>query len=70
VSRYGIVPLLMPGLLERESDLGTLAAQIDSGSGGVVTEKTVETHLGHAYAKLNVRSRTDLPDALAAPATA
>jgi len=29
-----------------------------------VTEKTVETHLGHAYAKLKVSSRTDLPDAL------
>ena len=31
-----------------------------------VTEKTVETHLGHAYAKLKVRSRAELPKALAA----
>jgi len=29
-----------------------------------VTEKTVETHLGHAYAKLKVRSRTELQGAL------
>jgi len=29
-----------------------------------VTEKTVETHLGHAYAKLKVHSRTELPGAL------
>jgi DNA-binding CsgD family transcriptional regulator len=32
-----------------------------------VTEKTVETHLGHAYAKLNVHSRRELEAALAAP---
>ena len=31
-----------------------------------VTTKTVETHLGHAYTKLGVGSRTDLADALAA----
>jgi DNA-binding CsgD family transcriptional regulator len=31
-----------------------------------VTEKTVETHLGHAFAKLDVRSRRELPDVLAA----
>ena len=30
-----------------------------------VTEKTVETHLGHAFSKLDVRSRRELPDALA-----
>ena len=30
-----------------------------------VTEKTVETHLGHAYAKLGVRSRRELSGALA-----
>lgn len=29
-----------------------------------VTEKTVETHLGHAYAKLKVSSRTELQGAL------
>jgi len=29
-----------------------------------VTEKTVETHLGHAYAQLKVRSRIELPGAL------
>lgn len=31
-----------------------------------VTEKTVEAHLGHAYTKLGVSSRRDLPAALAA----
>jgi DNA-binding CsgD family transcriptional regulator len=31
-----------------------------------VTEKTVETHLGHAFAKLDIRSRRELPDALTA----
>ena len=30
-----------------------------------VTEKTIETHLGHAYAKLGVRSRRELSAALA-----
>jgi DNA-binding CsgD family transcriptional regulator len=29
-----------------------------------VTEKTVESHLSHAYTKLNVKSRSQLPDAL------
>jgi DNA-binding CsgD family transcriptional regulator len=29
-----------------------------------VTEKTVEGHLGHAYRKLDVRSRSELPRAL------
>jgi DNA-binding NarL/FixJ family response regulator len=32
-----------------------------------ITEKTVETHLGHAYDKLGVRSRTKLHDVLATP---
>jgi DNA-binding CsgD family transcriptional regulator/RecA/RadA recombinase len=32
-----------------------------------VTEKTVETHLSHAFAKLDVRSRRALADALANP---
>jgi DNA-binding CsgD family transcriptional regulator len=30
-----------------------------------VTEKTIETHLGHAFRKLNVSSRRQLPDVLA-----
>jgi DNA-binding CsgD family transcriptional regulator len=30
-----------------------------------VTRKTVETHLGHAYAKLNIASRKELANALA-----
>ena len=29
-----------------------------------VTEKTVESHLGHAYRKLDIRSRSELPQAL------
>lgn len=33
-----------------------------------VTEKTVETHLGHVYDKLGIRSRRRLPDALGAGA--
>jgi DNA-binding NarL/FixJ family response regulator len=32
----------------------------------VVTRKTVEVHLSHAYRKLNVASRHDLEEALAA----
>jgi DNA-binding CsgD family transcriptional regulator len=35
-----------------------------------VTEKTVETHLGRAFAKLDVRSRRDLPHALTAEGAA
>ena len=31
-----------------------------------VTHKTVETHLGHAYAKLDINSRTGLPAKLSA----
>ena len=31
-----------------------------------VTQKTVETHLGHVYDKLGVRSRRNLPRALEA----
>ena len=34
-----------------------------------VTEKTVETHLGKAYAKLKVKSRKQLPEALAEVST-
>jgi DNA-binding NarL/FixJ family response regulator len=30
-----------------------------------VTTKTVETHLSHVFAKLEIRSRTELSDALA-----
>ena len=33
-----------------------------------VTQKTVETHLGHVYDKLGIRARHKLPDALASPA--
>jgi DNA-binding CsgD family transcriptional regulator len=29
-----------------------------------VTEKTVEGHLGHAYRKLDISSRSELPTAL------
>ena len=32
-----------------------------------VTAKTVETHLGHVYGKLGIRSRRELADALAQP---
>jgi DNA-binding CsgD family transcriptional regulator len=34
-----------------------------------VTEKTVETHLGHAFRKLDVSSRRQLPDVLAGSAS-
>jgi DNA-binding CsgD family transcriptional regulator len=33
-----------------------------------VTRKTVETHLGHAYTKLDIQARAQLTDALGAPA--
>jgi Response regulator containing a CheY-like receiver domain and an HTH DNA-binding domain len=33
-----------------------------------VTEKTVETHLGRAFRKLNISSRRKLPDVLACAA--
>ncbi|HEX8204894.1 MAG TPA: helix-turn-helix transcriptional regulator, partial [Solirubrobacteraceae bacterium] len=33
-----------------------------------VTEKTVETHLGHVYGKLDLKSRTQLADAMGATA--
>ena len=35
-----------------------------------VTQKTVEVHLSHTYAKLGIRTRTQLPDALAPAAAA
>jgi DNA-binding CsgD family transcriptional regulator len=35
-----------------------------------VTEKTVETHLGHVYSKLDLRSRTQLAEAIGAAAPA
>jgi DNA-binding CsgD family transcriptional regulator len=35
-----------------------------------VTRKTIEMHLGHAYRKLGVAGRDDLPEALAVPAAA
>jgi DNA-binding CsgD family transcriptional regulator len=34
-----------------------------------VTQRTVETHLGHIFQKLNIRSRNELPRELAAPHT-
>ena len=34
-----------------------------------VTRRTVETHLTHAYSKLEISSRAELPDALAVPTT-
>src|SRR5262249_2274268 len=33
-----------------------------------VTPKTIETHLAHTYQKLNIHSRTELPQALNEPA--
>jgi DNA-binding NarL/FixJ family response regulator len=35
-----------------------------------VTQKTVEVHLGHTYAKLGIRARTQLGGALGPQATA
>jgi DNA-binding CsgD family transcriptional regulator len=51
-------------------DVRALAAQSlrnrDIAQALFVTEKTVEHHLGHAYAKLGVSSRQELPVALQA----
>jgi DNA-binding CsgD family transcriptional regulator len=35
-----------------------------------VTQRTVETHLGHVFQKLGIRGRDELPPELAAPGSA
>jgi hypothetical protein len=44
-------------LLERDGELAALRE--------LRAEKTVETHLGHVLRKLDLRSRSQLPEALA-----
>jgi DNA-binding CsgD family transcriptional regulator len=55
-------------LTHRERQVASLAAEGHSNreiaQKLVVTVKTVEWHLGHAYAKLGVKSRSQLPGAL------
>jgi len=55
-------------LTQRERQVATLAAQGYSNreiaDALVVTIKTVEWHLGHAYIKLGVKSRSELPGKL------
>jgi DNA-binding CsgD family transcriptional regulator len=61
-------------LTPAERRVAELAAQglsnRDAAQALFVSTKTVETHLGHAYAKLGIRSRRDLAGALGAPGDA
>ncbi len=58
-----------PGLSEREQDVLSLVAtgatNREIAAELYITVATVETHLRHAFQKLGVRARTQLPDVLA-----
>lgn len=64
--------LVRPRLTRREREIAELAAEGASNAEAarrlVVSVRTVETHLAHAYTKLGIDGRADLPGALPAAA--
>jgi DNA-binding NarL/FixJ family response regulator len=69
-----LTDLPLPTLTSRENEVARLASRGLSNQAIadelVVSVRTVETHLSHAYAKLGIASRADLAAYLAGPGAA